>query len=486
MATNIKLLKIGFLYTIGDFLTLGITTLFLIPFYTKHLTPSEYGSLGIFTFYYTFLGILMMMGYHSVISRFFFLYKGEGLKTFISTLFISQTAFALIVTCIFILCKTSVWHLVSVDLPIEPYFLLLIGNSFFAFGSGVYSMWLRVSSKAFIFFIIQVLNAVLIFLFVFYFIGHKHLKVDGALTATLCSSAIMSIISFFGLRKVLRFRFDWSVFKHVYRFGFWIVLGTMCSMILNKYQLVIVEKFSTLYNAGILNLSLQIASLLTVLSVSFAKAWQPYVFENDSKLLAEQKISKAILPYTCGVFFVAIFFILSSRYIIIFMAPQYFEAIPIVKILILNTTLNTLSLFPATLLLFEKKAFLMQSAVIVTSVLSLFINYILIKLFLLTGVLIAYPAITLINLMLHVFFSTRVGRINCNYNRVLKVILISILSLLISYWVEDLSSEGFIIFLKFIILVSFPILLVVSGVFKISDIKEFWQSTKASLIYKDF
>ena len=83
---KISVLKSGFIYLLSDIISLGFSSFLLIPIYITYLEPDDYGSFGLVNFYFTFIGVIVMLGYHSVLTRYFYDYNKKTVKPFLSSM----------------------------------------------------------------------------------------------------------------------------------------------------------------------------------------------------------------------------------------------------------------------------------------------------------------------------------------------------------------------------------------------------------------
>lgn len=432
---KISVFKSGFIYLLSDVISLGFSSFLLIPIYTTYLEPDDYGAFGLVNFYFSFIGVFLMLGYHSVLTRFFYDYNKKTIKPFLSSIWFFQTIFSLFFIAIIWFFSQEIETLFSLGNIFRQFLFFIVVNSFLLFNSGILSVWLRINDKPFKLLYLQLSYVLVLSLMVYLLLVAYDLKLLGLLYSITISNVFMFLVSIIGLKKHLVFHFDLKYIKQTIKYGFWIVVGTLASIILHKSQLVYVENYVSLDSVGIMNLSIQVAGIITIFSVAFGKAWQPYVFTSKNVVEASRKIKDSFLQYSSVIFFISLIVIFFANDIITFIAPDYSDSVNYIKLFTIIIAFSSINLIPSSFLLFNKKASYTQIPQILSGFTCLLLNIILINKFQLAGAVISFAISSFLNLIVQFAVSQKVFKIDFDYFSFLKLSLIySSIILLSFYW----------------------------------------------------
>lgn len=129
---NSKLISNASVYTIGSMLQKAAAFL-LIPLYTRHLTPSDYGIVGLAQSVQGVFSLLIGLGLYSALARLYFDYRDEPsrLRAYISTNLFFIVLFALISTASLTQWGKPFWDRLSGgQVAFSPYIQLALWLAF--------------------------------------------------------------------------------------------------------------------------------------------------------------------------------------------------------------------------------------------------------------------------------------------------------------------------------------------------------------------
>lgn len=476
--TKRKVITSSAIYTLGDFLTLGVSGFLLIPIYVRFMTPNEYGVFGTVNTMMAMLGVVMMMGFHSAVGRFYFIYKKTGEEgIYLGNLWLFQAISSILLAILLVLWGRPLWHLIAPNVPPEPYLWIVIGGALLSFGSGIYSIWLRVLEKPLVFVAVQLFNTSVIVALIVVFVVFKNGGVLGALIAGLGASLAMTLVSVFMLIKSIEWRFDRRYVKESLAFGGWMMFGTLGSFVLNRVQLFVLQHYANLDLVGILNLGLQLSGVITLISVSFGKAWQPFIYSFSTKELVSSSIARTSKYFVAVMMFPTLVLALLPNEIIEILArPSYNATVPVLHLLSIATFLSTLCLLPSTVLLYEKRADLAQLAMFASAIMNLILNLILVPRLQLTGSVYSMLISALILVFLNFFFAQKTLWVNYRWNEFVRILLLAIILMVINSVVSPSFTKPFTTFFRIGLLICYPFGLIVVGVIEKGEVISFISS----------
>tara|TARA_A100001015_G_scaffold317818_1_gene435793 strand:- start:1329 stop:2750 length:1422 start_codon:yes stop_codon:yes gene_type:complete len=372
------------LYALGDIFPKAIG-LFLLPIYTRYLSPEDYGLVQSMAVLSWFLIILFTFSFDRSLSRLYFDCKTEkDKKDLLGTIFYFIFIISTFLLCLLFVLQTWM-DLIFTSIDFYPYFVYTIFTSYFLGFQASISMYLQVKKKAGLFIILAIvntlLNAGLGILFVIVLNG----SAEGMLKAGMLAPLIM--LPFYLLYSIrissITIRRDYL--KSICLFSLPLIPTLIGAWVLSLSNRLFIERYLSLADVGIYSMAATIASLYLIFSDSIRKAYFPIYFELASS--ANQKLAKEKLKNYNNLLilisFIFIFLIcLFSREAVIFLLdPRFHESYKLIPFLglayaaaVIHTTVN-LSILQ------EKKTSLTSSIYIASSVIHIIANICLIPTF---------------------------------------------------------------------------------------------------------
>ncbi|MGO1468954.1 MAG: oligosaccharide flippase family protein [Tissierella sp.] len=283
---NNKLLKSSLfqnagIYTITSLINAAIP-FFLLPILTIYMSPKEYGIVSMFTLLITFVSPFTGLSVNGAVVRQY--YNKENIRiweyVFNSVLIlISSTA---VVSIIFYLFSDLISTLTS--FPKQLLWTIIV-VSFSQFLTGiVLSLW-QVQKKPVAYSIFNIsqtlLNAGLSILFIVY-IG---LNFKGRIYAQMISFTLFSIVSLFVLykNKWIEFKVNKSYLKDTLSFGIPLIPHALAGSIIAMTDRLFITNMVGLDATGVYTVGYQIGSIINILTMSFNRAYVPWLYERLKK-----------------------------------------------------------------------------------------------------------------------------------------------------------------------------------------------------------
>ena len=372
------------LYAIGDILPKAVG-LFLLPIYTRYLSPADYGlvqSMGAISW---FLIILFTFSFDRSLSRLYFDCKTEKdkkdlLGTIFYFIFVISTS---LLGLLFVF--QNVVGLIFQSIDFYPYYVYTIFASYFLGFQALISMYLQVRKKAGLFVLLAgvktLLNIVLGILFVIVLNG----SAEGMLKATMLTPLIMLPFYLFYSIRISNITIKRDHLKSICLFSLPLIPTLIGAWILSLSNRLFIERYLSLDDVGIYSMAATIVTLYLIFSDSIRKAYFPIYFELAGR--ANQKLAKEKIKNYNNLLiifsFISIFLIcLFSREAIVFLLDSRFhESYKLIPFLglayaasFLHTTVN-LSIYQ------EKKTYLTSAIYIVCAGIHIIANICLIPTF---------------------------------------------------------------------------------------------------------
>lgn len=135
------------IYTLGNVLTKSIN-LFLLPLYSKYLSPGEYGIVGSMIAFQAIIAIFFSLSLETAITRFFWDYTSqEKRRRLIGSLTLIIISIASIIIVILFLANKYVAQIYS-SIQFYPYYSYAILYTYLMVIPNIFKIYLRMSEKA--------------------------------------------------------------------------------------------------------------------------------------------------------------------------------------------------------------------------------------------------------------------------------------------------------------------------------------------------
>jgi O-antigen/teichoic acid export membrane protein len=370
-----KFFKNSILYTLGSMMT-PLIGLIMLPVYTNYLTPSEY---GIMTTIQTLMGMLqliLLLSLHGAITRFFydFLNEPEKQREYLGSIFTFVVLFSSILSTLLLSLKTIIGNILFEQIPVDPYFIYLVGLAWVSSLSALSMALFRAQEKAGQFILINIVKAFFIASITAYLIISKGLGPDIALMVQLLVTLIIVVISFGIQRKYLRITINLSYVKQSLLFSIPLLPHVASGWIISSSDRVILEKFVDISNLGIYSLAVQVSMVLALFYTSVNNALVP----RYTKLRKEGNEVKADRLLKMFGVIVTAFGIISIPFAMLaikfFTSSQYSEAFMLTPLLLIGQIIKGYYFIPVAKLFYVKKTRAIASSSTVAAIVSILVN----------------------------------------------------------------------------------------------------------------
>ncbi|MBS1512391.1 MAG: oligosaccharide flippase family protein [Bacteroidetes bacterium] len=288
------LLKSFSIYTFSGVLNRGISFL-LLPFFTHHLTQSDYGVIAIFSNSIYFIIPFMSMGVGETLTvEYTNLPKGE-LKKFIST----SLLFPVSVFLAALLLVAIAGHFFSSVTGLSIYLLFLVCLlSLFNFLSEYLFAILRNQNKPVLYAALSIGKTIVELTLAVYFISNLNQGYMGRVNSIIISTAVMVIIAVFYFYKsdLLATKISGEWLNVIFRRGLPSVPFFVMLFVLNNTDNYFINYFHGKGSLGPYALACQVAMIINLVATSFVTPFYPFLYQNlqNKEYL---KIGKVLLVY---------------------------------------------------------------------------------------------------------------------------------------------------------------------------------------------
>jgi len=417
-----KLFQTSFIYGLGS-IGGSIVGFFLLPIYTRFLHPADYGILAILTTTSSIITIFLIFGMDNSFGRFYFDSQTEEYKKQV-----------LSTTAIFLIC------LAGVVIPI-----LLIGSNFlngFLFGQNNYTFLLqlvfllsgltaffkvpmlafRLKREAVKYSTISILNILLIASLNIFFVVGLRKGVLGIMEGRTIAQIVILLIAYYLIRKDLNFNFSLNLLKKMLQYAIPLIPSGLMLWILSLSDRYFLLKLADPIEVGLYSVGVKFASILAIAIGAFNLGYGEFVFSRLNQNNRDKIYSRTFTYYIFVTCLILLCLSLFGKEVVMLMTTkEYLRASSVIPILGLGFIVNGCrSIFSIGMHITKKiKAFF--PITLIAAVLNLFLNYIFIPLYGMTGA--AYTSLFSYCLMTILIWcaSQKVYKLQYEWKRVGKI-----------------------------------------------------------------
>ncbi|GAA3978053.1 lipopolysaccharide biosynthesis protein [Allohahella marinimesophila] len=369
------------LYTIANILR-HISSLIMLPIYTRYLTPSDYGTVELMTMALDFTGIIVCNRIGEAIFRYYSLAETSGeKKQIMSTAFFLGVGINALGFMILILGSPWLSDFVSDQPDFQSLFILFAAVLIFEALTTIPIIYMRLRNKAQAYLVVSVIKLSLQLSFSLYFVVYKELHVEGVIYSAFLSNLIVGTILSIYLLKNTGVRFMPAVAWKIFKFSLPMVFVASASFVTTFGDRFFLRQYGNLEDVGIYSLAYKFGFLFVALAWDpFFKFWEGRRYEvykdEDGRDLHFGNMFRRINAY---VLFIALGFCAFIPEVIQLMAaPEFWDAAYYAPFIVFSFVFYAWTMyFNFGIFLHEKTKLLAYceiiSAVIITSLYALLI-----------------------------------------------------------------------------------------------------------------
>ena len=474
-----------------------LSAVFLVPVYTRILSPSDYGITAIIAIVVSVMTIIFNLGLSSAIFWAYFRASDEEEKRkVIGTAFLFQIIFGIFMLLLLILLSAQINTLLFPNGQPTIYLKIAAFTIFFQSSFTLPLAIFRALEKPFIYVAISISNLLLnIFLSVF-LVVFLRLGVMGVFLANLGSVSIIYLISVPFILKKAKLQISIKWLKDMLSFGLPMIPAGLSIWVLNSSDRYFLNHFVGLDSVGIYNVGYRIGMLLILLTGAVQLAYVPFMFSIAKRPDARNIYSRfATYYFTLLVFAALTLSIFSKEAVQILTGANFHSAYVIVPFIAFSYVAYGMYFNFATGVSIKKKTIFSMVATIVAGIVNILLNYFLIMKFAMLGAAISTLISFVLLMLLIYYFSNRVYHIDYQFKRMFKVLSLGVVMVFIGV---ILNLPLFInLIIKFGLIISFLIILYFIKFFTEEEMKkiklifkklaQIWYNPKliVKLIFKD-
>ena len=333
--------KGSLIYSIGQIGTKAFG-FFLIPIYTRYLTPTDYGIVGYLQVFLQLLATILMFGFYGAQTRFYYesMDDHDKIREFLFSINAYLFAVLIPLCTILTLWGAHIYVFFNVkDIPFYPFFPLIIWTSFFQILNQLVISYYLAKKEYKKCAVLQAFQFALVVCFILVFVVYLKQGALGQLKGILFGQALFFVVFYLPYTRNFKCCFRVKYLKYALAFGLPIVFHLLAGALHNSIDRVILAKFVSLEKLGIYTLGYQVGMVMSVVVTSVNRAWQPNYFELMSTNRNDQAFEnrRMFAYWLIGIGSICLIGMLWAKEILLILTPrEYHLAAGVIPIIILG------------------------------------------------------------------------------------------------------------------------------------------------------
>ena len=448
-------------YSLGNIST-KLVGFILLPLYTAHLLPEDYGVLAILQAIMQILIGVFGLNLPTAMMRWYAPEKDlTRQKSIVFTTLLSTLFVAILLSVLLIPFSERFAVEIFENTEFSTYFVFL----FLAVSAGIINNvplnLIRLKERSVFYITLTTIKFTLIILSNIYFVAYLKIGVEGIIISELIGHLFVIIITTPMMIKNSTLKIDVTILWEMIKYGAPLVFSTVFTFVLTLSDRFIIKYFYGDSSVGIYSLGHKIASVINMLILqSFQLGFLPIAYKKLNDPNAKRYFSKVLTYYTLILVFAALTISLFSKELIEVLAlnSEYWIAYTVVPIISFAFVIKGIQYNFALSFHYAKRTSYNAAIVIITAFVNVVLNIILIQKYDFPGAAVSLLLSIFLMMLLSYFLGQKVYHIPYEIYKIGKIIFVGLLLYFISLlfsgiglWVE--------LFAKVLLVILFPILL---------------------------
>ena len=375
-----KVLRNAFIYIASNAMRSAIP-FFLLPILTRYLTPFDYGIVATFQVLLAIVMVFVNLEMGSVVAVNFFKLNKQEFRVYIgNVIFIVFISFFLTFSIIYVL-KRPLSHLIKFPENWVPIAVVVaLCQSIFTLPL---TLW-EVEQKPLPYGIFQILQTFLNVSLSLVFVVMLGWQWQGRLLGTVIASIAFALIGVFIIckRKYLNFSFNKRYIRDALFFGMPLIPHALGWWIMVSIDRIFINSMVGVAATGIYTVGYRIGMIISLLTVSFNRAWFPFLFQKlkEDNYSTKVKIVKLIYLYDAGIIALALALGFVAPYFLKFLVGKsFYSAYRYVMWIALGCAANGMYFMVANFIFYVKKTYIFAWTTSLSAAINIGLNYFLIR-----------------------------------------------------------------------------------------------------------
>ena len=468
------------IYVIPTILSRGLA-LFLIPLYTRVLSPADYGALDLLTVFGNLVNLTIALEVSQGVARFYGIERATQRKAG----YASTALWFTVVTYITFLVVALIYGselsaLIMGKAGLELYFrigVVYIGvNGIFLLVQNQFRWELRSKNYAIVSILVTLVTAGLAVTMAYF------LKwgLAGLLLGMIGGSLIGSVYGLWHLRNTFYFKFHWTQLKDMLKFSAPLVPSGIAVFINNYTDRLMINHYLSLDAVGIYGVAFRLAGVVSLVVWGFQGALTPLVYAHYQEPETPRHLAQIFRFFTVFATLIFLFLSLFARELLsLITTPAYYPAAQLIIFLVPAILFSTMYIFAPGIAI-AKKTYVILWVNVLGAASNILFCWLLIPLYGIIGAAVATLMSYVFTFFVFMFYSQKYYYIPHSWKR--SVLALSIAALL-AYGIPRLPvSFGLGIGVKVVGLFFYVVIILAIGLVQIVELQGLYEAARMKLV----
>ena len=433
-----RLAKGSLIYGIGGMLQ-RFMGFFLLPFFTRVLTPEDYGVVALISLIGVALSGLFTLGTGNSMGVLYFREKDLVKRPTIiwSTTLLMAANGVFWYSVVFLAAPTLSSLMFQSDRHADLIRLALLGSVFITIADP-WLAYLRMEEKAKRYVVITLFSSVLSIALSVWLVLVQQIGVTGVILAGTLTQGVMLLVNWMVIGRKLYFKIDPSLFRPLIHIGFPSIFGLFAFMLIDYADRQMIERMVSINALGIYSVGYSFGMVMSIAVGAFATAWPPFFMSYINKTEEARTVFARVMTYYLLGFggLVVLFFFVARPIVVIMTAPAFHSAFNVVGLVAAALMLKGCYLIVLPGISFAEKLHKQSAVEWVAAIVNIGMNLWLIPLYGIVGAAIA----TLISYLTLPILAWSVARhylpVDYEWSRLAWITILMTLTSGLLYWVN--------------------------------------------------
>jgi O-antigen/teichoic acid export membrane protein len=422
------------IYGIGTVVS-RLVAFILLPFYTRHLTPSDYGFLETIDISTGLIGIVVTVGIARALSRFYYVSSEQDERNrVVSTTYITYLIVAIIsIPFLYFLCN-PLSKLLFGSIAYSYLFKISFASLILGGIVDIGLMYLRLIKKPKVFISITIFRVTLLITLNIFFIAYLKLGVLGILYSSLFTRTLVLLLITPSILFRIKLSFSLNISYELLKYAFPIIPSNLANTIVKQSDKYFVLYFLSISDMGIYSIGLKIGNAIhNLLTTPFNMAYIPRRFEKMDSIDSKATFSKIFTYYTFITIYIGLLISVLTPEILSIMVTKDFQRAGLIVPLVVFSMIILGTHFHFDFgILYSKKTKYLAYINLFCAVLHLICNFLLIKSFGLFGAVFSSIIVLSIQACFLYTISQRFFPIIYEFGRIFKFLIFAFVAFFLS------------------------------------------------------
>jgi O-antigen/teichoic acid export membrane protein len=374
-----RIAKHSFGFGLGTFIPV-LLQFFLLPVYTRYLSPSDYGILSVAMVVNTLLNFVYLLGQEGSLVRLYYDYKEnpEELRELVSTIVVLVVGVSFAVSVVLSLFGGLIFPIFVKGVDFNPYILLAIGIAFLQSPIYILRRLYQVREKSSLYSFLAISMFLVITALIIYFVVFQREGALGSLKGQFLGTLVFFAVAWFLLRKDFSFKVNLSKLKEACLFGLPLIPHDLANWALAYINRLLLAGLATVAIVGVYSVGYNLAAVMASILGTINLIWAPFLISTIKERGQEAKLifSRLTTYYMMFILFLALALSVFARDLIMLMTtPGFLDAYKIIPIIVAAYVFTGIYYMVANQIFYTKQTKYIPVITVISAGLNILLNY---------------------------------------------------------------------------------------------------------------